>query len=285
MDRLQPLRAFGSDRGVPPVEVRRREVSGGFGAREGENKGETKGKEKSCTEQENKNENKTQNTKTSFHDPDATNCAGGGESEANSVTRAKKHSNEAFKAAEATNSNAEKERRLETIESADLSEAAAAATGRSFSTQTPFGQPNPCSEIAEAVENNKGEQPPSSDELAETKRMLTEFSMTLSMARGEFFDRAVANVNSSFARQTDRYLRTVAGKNAKKRAATLLKNFCDELVAKRLAERKAKQEGLAEERGSSADPDPDHDTTTEDDPAEYYGDAADPESFEEEWCD
>jgi len=79
----------------------------------------------------------------------------------------------------------------------------------------------------------------------------------------------------------------VAGKNAKKRAATLLKNFCDELVAKRLAERRAKQQGLAEDRGSSADPDPDHDTTTntEDDPAEDYGDAADQESHEESWWD
>jgi len=224
----------------------------------------------------------------------------------NSVTRDKKHSNEVFKAAEATGSNQEKERRLEHIESADLSGAAAATTGRSFQTSTPFGsQPKPCSEIAEAAENPKDERPTKSDALAETKRMLTEFSLTLSMARAEFFDRAVANVNASFARHTDRYLRTVAGKNAKKKAATALKNFCDELVAKRLAERNAKphhhhnrraqheewcedsaDEGFEEDDGSSAEPNPDDDdyyTNFDDDFAEDIGDTADPEPTEE-WC-
>ena len=70
----------------------------------------------------------------------------------------------------------------------------------------------PCSEIAEAAENPRDEQPTNGDELAETKRMLTEFPLTLSMARADLFDRAVGNVTAPFARHTGRYPRTVAGK-------------------------------------------------------------------------
>ena len=152
MDRLQPLRAFGSDRGVSPVEVRRREVSDGFGAREGENKGETKGevhKGKSCTEQENKN--KQQNKQTTF-DLDGNSRAAVEESSECDAPNRKFHEAcgaPCAKESGSGRSNEAQERRLDgNVESADGTLAEEATMGGSFFNIKPDHgqQPSPCDE-------------------------------------------------------------------------------------------------------------------------------------------
>jgi len=269
MDRLQPLRALGSDRGVPPVEVRRREVSHEFGARKGETKGETKGeikKEKSCTEQENKN--KQQNKQKLFSDLDGTTSTTIEESsECDAPNRKVREANEARCAKESGSgrSNETQERRLDgNVESADGESAAEATMEGSFSNKNPDHgkQPSPCD-----------------DHLADTKRILRDFSLTITAsgrAGHVSLDRAIAVTTSAMRRQIDRHLRNVTGKNAKKRIFKALNEHCDELVAERLAELAANNVGE-----DGADTGSTHDTNTDDDFAEGNGDAADQESLED----
>jgi len=343
MDRLQPLRALGSDRGVPPVEVRRREVSHEFGARKGETKGETKGeikKEKSCTEQENKN--KQQNKQKLFSDLDGTTSTTIEESsECDAPNRKVREANEARCAKESGSgrSNETQERRLDgNVESADGESAAEATMEGSFSNKNPDHgkQPSPCddqladtkraqeqrreqNERQSALESNlgrsnetqerrldgnvesadgesaaeatmegsfsnknpdHGKQPsPCDDHLADTKRILRDFSLTITAsgrAGHVSLDRAIAVTTSAMRRQIDRHLRNVTGKNAKKRIFKALNEHCDELVAERLAELAANNVGE-----DGADTGSTHDTNTDDDFAEGNGDAADQESLED----
>jgi hypothetical protein len=187
-------------------------------------------------------------------------------------------SNEARKLEDVQSSNAQKERRLDqTVESADVCGAAAATTGEFFQTTAPCGiRPKPC------CGTNSGEQPePESanteQHLAATKRILRDFSMTIVAAGDLQPDRALASVNSAFVRQIERHLRAVTGKNAKKRVATALEEYCATLRAERLAELKAKLSA------NQTAPDTDNEDGDDlDEPfGEHYGDTADPKGGED----
>ena len=331
MDRLQPLRALGSDRGVSPVEVRRREVSEEFGAREGENKGETKG-EKSCTQVEKQNQNQKQ--QIDFHDLDgkpsaaveetsskgekANDAAASEQPMANDTTSPRrKVSNHgaqekpiesSFSTLQRTGAeNVCDERRrasdqtdasdtrsegkdvtpstAEQLEADDTTsprrkvethKAQAKPIESSFSTFQRTGVENVC-------DGRREESEQADANLGITKRLLHDFSLTLSMARPEFFDRAVTSVNAAFAKQIGIHLRGVSGKNARKKAAAALEEYCARLVAARLAERTAKQHSTSPpdrhddtDYEDTGDDERHHETATE-----YDGDAAD---LAEEWC-
>jgi len=351
MDRLQPLRALGSDRGVSPVEVRRREVSEEFGAREGENKGETKG-EKSCTQVE--KQNQKQNQQIDFHDLDGkssaaleeTNADASNQTTSTTTTQqtepattsraqrrkgedreARKPPTEGFlsttkpteaqanaceETGEGKDASEKGEQRAADRKTTTTQRTGPATTSRAqrrkgedraaqptttegfFSTPTPTGaQEDACEEVVDTV---GGEN--TTDTLAITKRLLTDFSLTITAAKPQFFELAKANVSAAFAKQIARHVGMVEGKNAKKKAAAILEDFCAALLAERLAERNAKthdqrkahrreepcgsdsDEGLEEDDGSSAEPEPDDDEHHFDATADY-GDTAD---LAEEWC-
>ena len=268
MDRLQPLRAFGSDRGVSPVEVRRREVSDGFGAREGENKGETKGeiiKGKSCTTQE----DKKQNQQTSFHDLDATPRPGIEEAQANSSDA----SDEGEGAKPSTTKQLAEGDSIGQRRKVEAHKAQEGPTESSFSTLQRSVATNVCEGRREATA-----------QLEATKRLLRDFTLTLVFARPEFFQTAIANVKASYARQIERHLRSLDGKNLKKKTAATLTKLCDDLFAEAIAEREA---NLCSSPPARHESDTDHEDTGDDE--HHHNDAADEhdaiwaDRAEEEW--
>ncbi len=141
--------------------------------------------------------------------------------------------------------------------------------GRFFNTPPTHGtQPSPCDDPA----------------LARTKKTLADFSLTISAAGHRDLDRALAVTNAAFQRQIDRHLRSIDGKNAKKRTAQLLNELCATLVAQRLAELDlAKAPGHHSDHTTGEEPGRhDDDGDDLDEPfGEYYGEAADPEGGEE----
>ena len=132
-----------------------------------------------------------------------------------------------------------------------------------------------------------------------TMRLLHDFSLTITTAKAQFFELAKANASAAFAKQIARHVGMVEGKNAKKKAAAILEDFCAALLADRLAERSAKthdqrkahkreepcandsDEGLEEDDGSGAEPEPDDDDEHHFDATADYGDMAD---LADEWC-
>ena len=227
MDRLQPLRASGSDRGVSPVEVRRREVSDGFGAREGENKGETKGeihKGKSCTEQENKNKQQNKVNKSKyFSKPDATTSPSIAEDKPAvrhqdpATLRATALANEQAKFNE---SKVDAECSLgQTADHTDATTATMTTMVRSLQPKPNHGQ---CSSAPPTANRN----------LDMSRATLRQFALTIVYSgQNGNIDRALAAVQKSSDRLIDRKLRSIEGANAKKKTKRLLEEYCATLRA------------------------------------------------------